>query len=283
MAQETTVSVRGIRTTLEIDTAYDVRYDRAGASRTLVGARLSARAANGELIFSVGYPTELERVRIRPVALERIAPSKIPTPVVDLPAELERRSVIAPRNEDETARAYLVRLERGLGTGAYGRRIETEDGQAALNAAAAETQAGRRDAGKPTKAPRSDDRCWPHPCRDYHRTEAHRSGEDPCNCRCHEATVAEVGVPVSVEVTPRGRKIIAQQIAETPVVGRSRGADLSPEEEARRAANRAREMARNVQWTCGTCHRRTRQPECSNGHAPVAAPVGTRREHRGAK
>lgn len=60
-------------------------------------------------------------------------------------------------------------------------------------------------------------------------------------------------------------------------VGRSRGSDLSPEEEARRAANRAREMSRNVQWTCAVCHRRTRQPECSNGHPAVAAPAGKRR------
>lgn len=29
--------------------------------------------------------------------------------------------------------------------------------------------------------------CWPHPCRAYHGTYAHTSGEDPCRCPCHEA------------------------------------------------------------------------------------------------
>jgi hypothetical protein len=27
--------------------------------------------------------------------------------------------------------------------------------------------------------------CWPHPCRDYHESYAHASGEDPCRCCCH--------------------------------------------------------------------------------------------------
>lgn len=38
----------------------------------------------------------------------------------------------------------------------------------------------------PTAAPRTDDRCWPLPCRDYHETHAHRSGDDPCRCGCHD-------------------------------------------------------------------------------------------------
>lgn len=33
---------------------------------------------------------------------------------------------------------------------------------------------------------------------------------------------------------------------------------------------------RNQVWKCGTCKRRTRRPECANGHAPVSAPVGKR-------
>lgn len=37
---------------------------------------------------------------------------------------------------------------------------------------------------------------------------------------------------------------------------------------------------RNQVWRCGTCKRRTRQPECANGHPAVAAPVGKRRETR---
>jgi hypothetical protein len=27
--------------------------------------------------------------------------------------------------------------------------------------------------------------CWPFPCRVYHDTFAHKSGEDPCACPCH--------------------------------------------------------------------------------------------------
>jgi hypothetical protein len=27
--------------------------------------------------------------------------------------------------------------------------------------------------------------CWPHPCKGYHATNAHLTGEDPCICRCH--------------------------------------------------------------------------------------------------
>jgi hypothetical protein len=36
-------------------------------------------------------------------------------------------------------------------------------------------------------APRAAE-CWPFPCRDYHDTEAHRLGFDPCACACHHLT-----------------------------------------------------------------------------------------------
>jgi hypothetical protein len=72
------------------------------------------------------------------------------------------------------------------------------------------------------------------------------------------------------------------------VIGRAREIDLAERQRAelgedeaeRRRKNREREMARNVQWTCPECHRRTRKPECSDGHPAVAAPIGKRKENR---
>lgn len=37
----------------------------------------------------------------------------------------------------------------------------------------------------PTAPPRTDNACWPMPCRDYHETAAHIEGFDPCACSCH--------------------------------------------------------------------------------------------------
>lgn len=38
---------------------------------------------------------------------------------------------------------------------------------------------------EPTRPPRTDRDCWPFPCRDYHGTEDHRTGAEPCACSCH--------------------------------------------------------------------------------------------------
>ena len=56
-------------------------------------------------------------------------------------------------------------------------------------------------------APKTDRDCWPFPCRDYHDTYAHQSGEDPCTCSCHG------GKAVQVDVTPRGQRMIDRQLA----------------------------------------------------------------------
>jgi len=57
---------------------------------------------------------------------------------------------------------------------------------------AGDTAAMRRSWAKQARAalparPRTDDECWPHPCRDYHDTDLHITGESPCSCRCHRA------------------------------------------------------------------------------------------------
>ena len=41
------------------------------------------------------------------------------------------------------------------------------------------------DPSAPTRPPRTDARCWPFPCRDWHRTAVHLDGSEPCECGCH--------------------------------------------------------------------------------------------------
>jgi len=38
---------------------------------------------------------------------------------------------------------------------------------------------------EPTKAPRTDDDCWPFPCASWHELADHLDGTDPCACPCH--------------------------------------------------------------------------------------------------
>lgn len=45
---------------------------------------------------------------------------------------------------------------------------------------------GAEELVHPAPPPATDDRCWPFPCRDYHDTYEHRTGEDPCACPCHK-------------------------------------------------------------------------------------------------
>lgn len=259
MNPTTSVTVDGAKVELELGRTYRVRFRR---DRILDGVELVRRERNGDLVF--GQPSEdgetfAVTYRIRTRDLVAIFPSVAPSPAeaAAIEEELAKRSVIVPRKDGETARDYLRRLERGLGKGSYLRWIETDAGQAALAAAAAEDQAGRRAAAKLAKVA---------PVETFPPID--------------QAIAGAVGVPVSVEITPRGRKLIEQQAAEA-IVGRSRAKEpLTPEEEARRAANRAREMSRNVQWTCPTCHRRTRRPACADGHPLVSAPVGKRRDAR---
>jgi len=43
----------------------------------------------------------------------------------------------------------------------------------------------RRAMSVPTAAPDVDRHCRPFPCRQWHGTYAHLSGESPCECPCH--------------------------------------------------------------------------------------------------
>lgn len=77
-AETTQVSIAGERTALVFGAHYDVRYGTN--DRVIRDARLASRAANGDLLFSVGYPNEIERVRVRPSTIDSIVGSGVDHP-----------------------------------------------------------------------------------------------------------------------------------------------------------------------------------------------------------
>ena len=127
-SKSTIATIGGAKETLVFGARYDVRY---GDDDVLRDAILHERAANGDLVFLVapdGEGANGGRKRVRPSTIDAIV---LRTP---------------PRAADESADAYLSRLERDLGVG-YTGWIATDAGQSALEAAAAEDRASRNGKG----------------------------------------------------------------------------------------------------------------------------------------
>lgn len=257
-SKSTVATIGGAKETLVFGDRYNVRHGDDAVLRSVV---LRERFANGDLSFEDGDGSTY-----------RVRPSRIDT-IVPIGTE-STASVISERRDDETARGYLARIERGLGSGQYARWIGTDPGQAALAAAAKEDQAARN--GKVSKRPGgpatvgeilSDlDASGAFPRFDgtpklttAGKKKLVAAGADPE--LVEKATTAEeAGVPVHAEPGSLAARILD--------AGKPKGRPYAE---------------RNQVWKCGECKRRTRQPVCENGHAPVAAPAGKRREDRGSK
>jgi hypothetical protein len=96
------------------------------------------------------------------------------------------------------------------------------------------------------------------------------------------ASGTEVAAPVSPPKRPAkvGRKIAARVPKDIVAELLPKPKAPAPEVDPETAARRERENSRNRIWRCATCKRRTRLPECANGHPAVSAPAGKRRDNR---
>ena len=240
---------------------FGARYNvRDGADRVLRNVELRERFPNGDLAFledpSTEYP-DGRAFRVRPSRIDAIVP------IGETPTE----SVISPRHEDETASAYLARLERGLGAGAYARWIASEDGQRALADAAAEDRAGRNG-----RVRRAD----PEKVVDVLSTIYPGVVATSRTVSLDDLSAEEANaVP---KLTKRGKAKLVAAGADPEVVAASETV-----EEALAKPKGRPYAERNQVWRCGSCKRRTRAPFCENGHPRVDAPAGKRREDRGSK
>lgn len=232
----TITTIDGERVTLDADVAYLVR-PREGED--LVG-RFVERTKNGSLRFAVlgGGPVVLRPKDV--LAIGEFQPVEIPKATEPGPFGA---TVVSTRRADETASAYLDRIEAGLGA-SYTRWIETGPGQDALEAARREATSARSGRTKRSGLATEDVLVAPPtgPAPDLTPAEeAHLLGE--------ESLPVDAPLPVDLASKTRGT---AKPYAE-----------------------------RNQVWRCSECKRRTRAPSCSNGHAEVLAPAGKRRADRG--
>lgn len=260
----TVATIGGVKETLVFGTRYNVRLANDDVVR---GAILSERAANGDLLFAV------ESTEGDAPARRRIRPSTIDV-LVAAPDE-GGTSHVAQRKPGETATELLARLERSLGGGQYGRWIETGYGQEILAEAAAEERAARngkvRRKAAPEKVVDVLSTILPGVRTELSKVEiaAEREVElDPVLSKPQRLP----------RLTTRGKAKLVEAGADP--------ADVAASETVEElvAKSKGRPYAeRNQVWRCGSCKRRTRAPICENGHDPVAAPAGKRREDRGAK
>lgn len=231
LGQKATVAtIGGAKESLVFGARYDVRYGADDA--ILRGARLAERARNGDLVFDVAGATS----RVRPSTIDAII-----------------RIDKIYREPEETARDFVARSERYLGS-MFAPWIETDEGQAALAAAAKEDQAARNG-----KVSRKGGNGEPKLTKSG-KKKLVDAGADPELVE-KATTVEEAGVPVHAEPGSLAARVL----------------------DAGKATSKGRPYAeRNQVWRCGTCKRRTRAPFCANGHDQVDAPAGKRREDRGA-
>lgn len=247
--------------------------------------RLEKRAANGDLVFLVDSSGTTRRVR----------PAKLLEIRVDEGVDLEdavagpvEEGVVSKRRDDETASAYLERLERGLGSGSYTRWIATEAGQKALADAQEEDRNGRKGA---TKAPRV---LSAESKRAIRRTLSATKGIHDLSVRpkvlvdSYIAAVLEADdVELSDETIAAARAYALSVVEDVrahldgPTVEGVTPPSPKAEPDQPKTASKGRPYAeRNQVWRCTECKRRTRAPFCTNGHERVDAPAGKRRDSR---
>jgi hypothetical protein len=201
-----------------------------------------------------------------------------------------QHSVISARKRGETATAYLLRIERGLGRGSYARWIGTDAGQAALAAAAEEDRRARN--GTPavlTAAMKKSIR------RTLERTESIRDLSIKPRAIVEEYLALVEGISDEVRTAATAFAYQVVEEVRAPLLA----AKDPPAFEAKRrpksyaATGRANDAMtevrtakgrpyaeRNQVWRCTECKRRTRAPFCENGHDRVEAPAGKRRDDR---
>lgn len=259
--KSTVATIGGAKESLVFGARYTLRY---GADDTVLrDAFLGERAANGDLVFfDLAAGT---RTRVRPSTID----SLVPGGDVGIPGGY-------------SAATYLGVVETLLGS-AYGAFVGSDEGQRALSAAAAEDRAARN--GKvsrradPTKVADVLTTIYPGVVASSRTVSLDDLSAEEANELLDRGARLADSLASEYEGDPEAAdKVAARVVEEIPELAGKTYVGPPP------AKPKARPYAeRNQVWKCGECKRRTRQPVCENGHAPVAAPAGKRREDRGSK